>query len=352
MIMINLRKYLPYFCFTLALLYGFTFARSNPNSAVDDVFWEAADKIEILPSVQDSVRKQQGIELPDEAIDIWSRAIEITGRNVGLIGDLMDSQVDAIVSGNGDSLVRNVEKYSNALPPTERDIIIVTSLLDSIRKTRNSYREGADAFIPIHSWGRLVDSKNAIYRYVALYAIWDARPRDYQLDIDFNAALLYEDEETIRRAELEMDEIQFDLLPAFFDEEDRRMRIMVIRSLGSIALPESLDVLHGMRDEYEDSDDLEILSIIDNAISFSQREIQRLNIETNQVTEPKTSDSSETEPVEKQIRPTNSKNETNDVDQQRNVYEGQADEKSSKHVWLIVSMILVCLSYLIIRLRK
>ncbi len=164
---------------------------------------------------------------------------------------LSSSMFLARMADDIDKLPATLKPYGDTLPPTKRDLDIanVTIMMIFFMEQQYGYFTGTT----VDAWEPLIDSKNPLYRFLALWSVGRSVPKDLQ-QYSVGMGRSYEIFYLSRRP-------KYELYQRFFDDECIDIKIWLYRFLGGCHFPESLDYLKAEKKRWEAITDEEDTSL-------------------------------------------------------------------------------------------
>lgn len=246
--------------FRSALSFIFYLLMSIMVLAEDDIYYLAANETEILESAESNIEVYNGILLPSEALVEWPAVSLFQSEHMQIIGEIYKLGNEMIESGREKELLQWYEIYSNQLPPTERDVIIISATDLIVRKLRQN---GSIEFV--EQWSALSYSRSAAFRYQAFNIIASTDMGGFGYDFSVLSGL---GESELSNLESEYYAKKFKLMSRFFGEKDRTFQLSIARSLGGIKTRESYEHLLAQYELYERSGDEEMMREISEVVEM------------------------------------------------------------------------------------
>lgn len=189
-----------------------------------------------------------------------SHVIETETSIIGLLAPL-------IVSGDAESIPESFVTFSNSLPPTERDERIYNIGVFVIELMREVPSPRGFQGTTERAWEPLVNSKNSVYRYLALDGISRCSvPEQYQ-----KYSMPYGSRD--RRMDYFSAVEKFRLYKEYFDETDHHMLHKLYGALSSVPLEANLEYLRSQLSLHENRKDHELIKVLKVSIKNVEKMI-------------------------------------------------------------------------------
>jgi len=176
--------------------------------------------------------------------------------------ELVNSLMPLMQAGDADQLPELLIPFSNSLPLPERDISIAKVVL--ILNEEMGTVDGSFWGTSVKAWIPLVESRNPIYRYLALKGIRYAVPEPLQ-----KYSKQYPN--TDPRLDYLSASEKFNAYIMYFDETDNSVRLELYKALRSVPLQANLDYLKSQLSIYESSNERDLIDALEDAIKNVER---------------------------------------------------------------------------------